>query len=621
MKKLTFFIILFVCCLASAQTYITIPDANFENALIEQGIDSEGISDQQILQSDAEAVTSLNVYEKDIADLTGIEGFVNLTELDCSNNRLSNLDVSQNTLLERLICWGNRLTGLDVSSNTVLTDLYCAWNPIGSLDVSNNPSLNLLMCMNNELTELDVSNNHLLGYLDCSANRITDLTISENQVLYYLHCSSNRLTALDVTGCQALWKLRCSNNRLCKLDVSQNPALIELRCYNNQLGHLDVRNGNNEIFTTFNATVNNLLCINVDNETVGHSDWLVDPGVEYSNNCEALVINGTEDPYRVNSPVSISAELAYKNPLSVVWDWGDETSSEGSIDESTVAGEHSYVSAGLYEISLSVTDQCGDAITETYRHIVVYDPDGGLLAGFGRINSPDGAYLPDPLVEGPATFSMLSTYLQDGTTPVGTAGFQLRAGELFFRSTQLDWFVVNGSNAKLKGSGTANGSGNYGFMISAIDINQNWFQSQDLFRITIWDQTNGNIIYDNEYGQDLFSDPTSVISGGFIAIYNSNIRSGSESFNEYTFDNDVNRMPEMLVFPNPAKDYLKISIIGTENIPIQVNIYNVKGEQIYNALRMGDFSERIRILDYQPGLYIITCMINDKLIQQKVIIE
>ena len=59
-----------------------------------------------------------------ISDMTGIEAFVNLTELNCRFNQLSSLDVSANTALEVLECGENQLTNLDVSTNAFLKYLY-----------------------------------------------------------------------------------------------------------------------------------------------------------------------------------------------------------------------------------------------------------------------------------------------------------------------------------------------------------------------------------------------------------------------------------------------------------------------------------------------------------------
>ncbi len=115
---------------------INIPDEAFLNALIDLGIDTNG--DGAISPSEAEEIPHIDVSDRGISDMTGIEAFINL---------------------ERLICWKNKLTGLDVSQNTALTDLYCALNQLTSLDVSNNPALTVLHCFSNQLTSLDISGN------------------------------------------------------------------------------------------------------------------------------------------------------------------------------------------------------------------------------------------------------------------------------------------------------------------------------------------------------------------------------------------------------------------------------------------------------------------------------
>ena len=64
-----------------SQEFVAIPDPVFEQALIDLNIDSDGTLNQIILRSDAEATSSLNLYHKDITNLTGIEAFTNLTYL------------------------------------------------------------------------------------------------------------------------------------------------------------------------------------------------------------------------------------------------------------------------------------------------------------------------------------------------------------------------------------------------------------------------------------------------------------------------------------------------------------------------------------------------------------
>ena len=95
-----------------------------------------------------------------------------VTNFTCSDNKITTLDVSQNTALERLWCTDNQLTALDVSKNIALTGLYCYNNQLTALDVSKNTALTVFDCYNNQLTALDVSQNTALTWLSCTGNQI-----------------------------------------------------------------------------------------------------------------------------------------------------------------------------------------------------------------------------------------------------------------------------------------------------------------------------------------------------------------------------------------------------------------------------------------------------------------
>ncbi|MAP54498.1 T9SS type A sorting domain-containing protein [Altibacter sp.] len=110
-----------------AQT-TNIPDTNFEQALIDLGIDSDGIVNGQVLTSDIDMVITLDLSLKGISDITGIHDFAALEMLDVSSNDLTTLDISNNTQLKELYV-----------SNTGTDNLL-----ISALDVSNNINLEVL---------------------------------------------------------------------------------------------------------------------------------------------------------------------------------------------------------------------------------------------------------------------------------------------------------------------------------------------------------------------------------------------------------------------------------------------------------------------------------------------
>ena len=166
---------------------VNIPDGVFLNALIERGVDTNG--DGLISYAEAEAIHVLYVGGEVIIDMTGVEAFINLDTLECGNNYLTNLDVSNNIALDYLGCGVNQLTSLDISNNAALTILRCGRNQLTSLSVSNNAALTTLRCGRNQLASLDVSNGTALTILRCGGNQLTNLDVSNNTALEELHIS------------------------------------------------------------------------------------------------------------------------------------------------------------------------------------------------------------------------------------------------------------------------------------------------------------------------------------------------------------------------------------------------------------------------------------------------
>ena len=242
---------------------IPIDEAHFPDIVFRSYVQSNFDTDNNNILSATEVakVKEIDVDEKEISSLSGIEYFTALTHLSCANNQLTTLDVnknialtylycvenqlttlnvSKNIVLKSLYCSINQLTALDVSKNTALTSLNCSNNPLTTLDISKNTALTYLYCAKNQLTALDVSKNVALSFLGCADNRLTTLDVSKNTVLTSLYCNHNQLTTLDISACVALNRLDCYNNKITTLNLEYNAALYSLYCQNNQLTSLNI---------------------------------------------------------------------------------------------------------------------------------------------------------------------------------------------------------------------------------------------------------------------------------------------------------------------------------------------------------------------------------------------
>ncbi len=244
--------------------YTSIPDPVFENVLINYGLDT--IQDGQVLTSNISGVQFLDVSDFGISDLTGIEDFTSLVHLDCYDNSLTNLDVSQNINLEWLDCESNYITNLDVSQNINLKTLWCYENQLQSINVTG--------CNNLEDFEFD-------------NNQLNSIDISSNINIIHIDAFDNNLTSLDISNNTALTDLNCRNNNLISLDLSNNSNIEVIRVQSNNLECLNIKNGNNSALIGLSAQNNpDLTCIQVDDSAYSTNNWLsypVIPGIPPPN--------------------------------------------------------------------------------------------------------------------------------------------------------------------------------------------------------------------------------------------------------------------------------------------------------------------------------------------------
>jgi len=222
MKVLFFFLAFGLSTVLIAQQ-TAIPDANFEQALIDLGYDT-GTPDGVVPTNTINAITSLDVSQKNIRNLTGIENFIALERLICSNNTLTSLNVSRNNKLEILNCKNNQLTSLRLRTNVLLTNLDFGTNQITSIDLRNLPKLELLVCSLNQLTKLDLSKNKKLAGLLCGINQLGIIDLRNNPNLSIIDVRSNNLKSLLVNNKNnsKISTFLCSNNSSLKCVVVDN---------------------------------------------------------------------------------------------------------------------------------------------------------------------------------------------------------------------------------------------------------------------------------------------------------------------------------------------------------------------------------------------------------------
>ena len=96
----------------------------------------------------------------------------------------------------------------------MLENLEATDMQLEAIDLTNNVNLTDVRLNNNKVTELDLSKNTALERAYLLNNLIKDIKLPTSDSFIFLNLTNNQLTTLDLTGCDALTSLYCANNYL-----------------------------------------------------------------------------------------------------------------------------------------------------------------------------------------------------------------------------------------------------------------------------------------------------------------------------------------------------------------------------------------------------------------------
>lgn len=239
-----------------------------------------------IFKAEAVVITNVNCSGLGISTLAGIEYLPNLTDLDCSDNNLSDLDIRYNEQLVNLNCDNNRLKQLDLTENPYLVHLYADDNPLellkfgehtnilshsaptgqiverpysmpslkfeeqGPEDVINicvkttsirviaPKAMRVVVLGKTENLTLDECNSLL--WLECDNLGLKKLNIEDAYKLTYLSCADNALQELNLSGKEHLRYLNCRGNGLQGLNLEGLVRLTHMSCGENPTARIDI---------------------------------------------------------------------------------------------------------------------------------------------------------------------------------------------------------------------------------------------------------------------------------------------------------------------------------------------------------------------------------------------
>ena len=212
MKKLL--LILFCLPLISLAQQTYVPDDNFEHYLEtttawgmpvpigDPNSMGDGAMNDYVTTTNINTLTTLEITNKGIADLTGIEDFIALDDLRCYSNQITNLDLTTNTDLTFLDCSDNQLTILDVSNSSALSILSCHDNQLTSLDIRNGNNVNM------QIHTFNNSNLYCIDVDDASWSTTNQYFWSDIDLQHYFSNNCSGTTSIqELTRNKILLKL------------------------------------------------------------------------------------------------------------------------------------------------------------------------------------------------------------------------------------------------------------------------------------------------------------------------------------------------------------------------------------------------------------------------------
>ena len=183
----------------------------------------------------------------------------------------------------------------------------------------------------------------------------------------------------------------------------------------------------------------------------------------------------------------------------------------------------------IYTITTTCTDASNNVTTKTSTVFVPPNQKGAAYTVFATPKafvSPKVSGLPvalsaaqttKPLIMGMINFDFSSKPATARSTKAENKGENLVnfiLGNLEFSALNYDFRELSGVRTQFKGYGKVNNETGYKYLLTVIDGQAPKGGGVDKFRIKIWNDKTGEVIFDNQLGDDDDADPTTPVGDG-----------------------------------------------------------------------------------------------------------
>ncbi|WP_299334109.1 T9SS type A sorting domain-containing protein [uncultured Psychroserpens sp.] len=236
MKIKITFLLLFLTLECLTAQIIDIPDANFKNALVNDNVafiggsngltDVDTNNDGEIQLNEALAVSFLNISNKNITSLEGIQHFSNVTDFYARHNNI---------------------VDLDLSFLTSIGDLLLDNNPMESLDLSNLVNADIIKVYETNLIDLNLESLESVQILEGGNGPLGTVNLDALIHADYLYFPLGNLSELNISALEYCQKISLEGNPVIDLDVSsviESPnGILYLDLISTPIETLNLKNG------------------------------------------------------------------------------------------------------------------------------------------------------------------------------------------------------------------------------------------------------------------------------------------------------------------------------------------------------------------------------------------
>ncbi|PQJ80458.1 ELWxxDGT repeat protein [Polaribacter porphyrae] len=535
----------------AGKTYV--PDNNFEQALIDLGKDD--VLDNYVITDNINTITFLNLENKNIFDITGVEDFSSLETFNVRNNNLSTLNIAQNTNLKVLYCSNNNLNSLDISNNIELTQIDFSDNNLNTIDFKFNSKLESITTSRNNLSAIDITKQKELDWLIINENIISEINLSFNPKLRILNAKNNRLNSVSIINNTVIESINLEDNGLNGINISGSSNIKTLKLTNNNLTSLDLTSNN--LLENLLAKNNILECIQVSKVDNANTIWSnnVDANVNFSTDCSEI--------WTLNVDPTIQTIL-----MSIT---GLDANNDGNI---TVAEAVAFT--GTLDLSnkgITLIDGL-----QVFSSIHTLDLSGNSISDF----SPFTGLVIEAISK---TSGKTKTY----------AARSMNLENLILKNNRFQTINLDGlSNLKI------------------LDISNN----QDLITVSFKNGNNSVITtFNSSNTPNLSCILVDNKGANYLSTWNkdaaNNFVESKEQCRSEVLSTEELLQKDVTIFPNPVTNFLTIE--STKEFDF-VEIYNTIGKRIVKTNQKTiDFSK------YTSGIYMMRIVTENKLLTKKII--